>query len=109
MSCIIEVMKQMNQDNTCFECKTKMTRKREFLDEMSLVVSWSELVALVNPHTLAGGAKGDRPLVCHGKHAEHLVSSTVVQPVGPGDGRCALQHSNISRVFESRHGRRSST
>jgi IS5 family transposase len=34
-------MKQMSLDNTGFEGKTKRTRKREFLDEMNLVVPWS--------------------------------------------------------------------
>jgi IS5 family transposase len=33
-----------------FERKTKRTRKREFLDEMNLVVPWAELVALIAPH-----------------------------------------------------------
>ena len=56
-------MKQMSLDSTAtgFERKTKRTRKREFLDEMSLVVPWSELVALVTPHAPARGAKGGRP------------------------------------------------
>lgn len=54
-------MKQMSLSSTGFERKTKRTRKREFLDEMSLVVPWSELVALVTPHAPARGAKGGRP------------------------------------------------
>ena len=29
---------------------TKRTRKREFLDEMTLVVPWAELVALITPY-----------------------------------------------------------
>ena len=40
-------MKQMSLGAVGFERKTKRTRKREFLDEMNLVVPWSELVALV--------------------------------------------------------------
>lgn len=37
------------------------TRKREFLDEMNLVVPWAELVSLIAPHAPAPGAKGGRP------------------------------------------------
>lgn len=44
-----------------YEHKTKRTRKREFLDDMKLVVPWAELVELVAPHTPKSGAKGGRP------------------------------------------------
>jgi transposase, IS5 family len=54
-------MKQMSLGAAGFERKTKRTRKREFLDEMNLVVPWSELVALVTPHAPARSAKGGRP------------------------------------------------
>ena len=54
-------MKQMSLGAAGFERKTKRTRKREFLDEMNLVVPWSELVALIAPHALKSGAKGGRP------------------------------------------------
>ncbi len=37
-----------------FELKTKRTRKREFLDEMELVVPWAELVGLIEPSAPAG-------------------------------------------------------
>jgi IS5 family transposase len=60
-TCIIEAMKQMSLDSTGFERKTKRTRKREFLDEMSLVVPWSELVSLITPHAPTRSAKGGRP------------------------------------------------
>jgi len=60
-ACMTEGMKQMSLDTTGFERKTKHTRKREFLDEMSLVVPWSELVALITPHGPSRGAKGGRP------------------------------------------------
>lgn len=56
-----EAMKQMSLSESGFERKTKRTRKREFLDEMSLVVPWAELVALIAPHAPAPGAKGGRP------------------------------------------------
>lgn len=54
-------MKQMSLGNTGFELSNKRTRKREFLDEMNLVVPWGELVALIAPHAPAPGAKGGRP------------------------------------------------
>ena len=54
-------MKQMSLGESGFERKTKRTRKREFLDEMNLVVPWAELVSLIAPHALAPGAKGGRP------------------------------------------------
>lgn len=44
---------------TGFELVTKLTRKREFLDEMNLVIPWSELLALIAPHAPAG--KTGRP------------------------------------------------
>ncbi len=52
-------MKQMSLASTGFELVTKRTRKREFLDEMNLVVPWAELVALIEPHAPAG--KSGRP------------------------------------------------
>ena len=54
-------MKQMSLGESGFERKTKGTRKREFLDEMNLVVPWGELVSLIAPHAPAPGAKGGRP------------------------------------------------
>jgi len=54
-------MKQMSLGQTGFELSNKRTRKREFLDEMNLVVPWGELVALIAPHAPAPGAKGGRP------------------------------------------------
>lgn len=37
-------MKQMSLGESGFERKSKRTRKREFLDEMELVVPWAELL-----------------------------------------------------------------
>ena len=54
-------MKQMSLGESGFERKTKRTRKREFLDEMNLVVPWAELVSLIAPRAPAPGAKGGRP------------------------------------------------
>jgi IS5 family transposase len=52
-------MKQRSLANTGFELVTKRTRKREFLDEMNLVVPWSELIGLITPHAPTG--KTGRP------------------------------------------------
>ena len=54
-------MKQMSLSESGFERKTKRTRKREFLDEMNLVVPWAELVSLIAPHAPQPGTKGGRP------------------------------------------------
>ena len=52
-------MKQISLATTGFAVATKRTRKREFLDEMNLVVPWAELVALIEPHAPSG--KTGRP------------------------------------------------
>ena len=52
-------MKQISLATTGFELVTKRTRKREFLDEMNLVIPWSQLLALITPHAPAG--KTGRP------------------------------------------------
>jgi transposase, IS5 family len=52
-------MKQKSFATAGFELFTKRTRKREFLDEMNLVVPWTELIALIEPHAPAG--KTGRP------------------------------------------------
>jgi IS5 family transposase len=52
-------MKQMSLASTGLERVTKRTRKREFLDEMNLVIPWSELLSLIAPHAPAG--KTGRP------------------------------------------------
>lgn len=59
--CNKDGMKQMSLCEAGFERKTKRTRKREFLDEMNLVVPWAELVSLITPHAPTPGAKGGRP------------------------------------------------
>ncbi len=52
-------MKQQSLASGGFELVTKRTRKREFLDEMNLVIPWVELVSLIKPHAPAG--KTGRP------------------------------------------------
>lgn len=47
-------MKQMSLAHTGFELVTKRTRKREFLDEMNLLIPWTELLALIAPHAPTG-------------------------------------------------------
>ena len=55
-------MKQISLATSGFELVIKRTRKRVFLDEMSLVVPWTELVDLIQPFAPIGtGAKGGRP------------------------------------------------
>lgn len=49
----------MKQADLGLNLTTKRTRKRQFLDEMNLVVPWAELVELVRPHAPAG--KRGRP------------------------------------------------
>ena len=57
----MEGMKQMSLRESGFERKIKRTRKRAFVNEMNLVVPWSELVSLIAPHAPMPGAKGGRP------------------------------------------------
>ena len=52
-------MEQISLASTGFELVTKRTRKREFLDEMDLVIPCCELLALIAPHAPAG--KSGRP------------------------------------------------
>ena len=51
-------MKQISLATTGFELVTKRTRKREFLDEMNLVIPWSQLLGLIAPHAPAGKMGG---------------------------------------------------
>jgi IS5 family transposase len=47
-------MKQNSFVYTGFELFTKRMHKREFLDEMNLVVRWAELVAFIEPYAPSG-------------------------------------------------------
>jgi IS5 family transposase len=49
----------MTQLGLGLDLSTKRTRKREFLDEMRRVVSWSRLIGLIEPHYPKG--KTGRP------------------------------------------------
>ena len=55
------MMKQISLATSGFELVTKRTRKRVFLDEMNLVVPWTELVGLIQPFAPSAGSKGGRP------------------------------------------------
>jgi IS5 family transposase len=52
-------MEQMSIAHTGFELVTKSMRKGEFLDEMNLVIPWTDLLALIAPHAPEG--KTGRP------------------------------------------------
>ena len=52
-------MKKISLAITEFKLVIKRTRKREFLDEMTLVLPWAELVALITPYAPPG--KAGRP------------------------------------------------
>lgn len=52
-------MKQMSLVSTCFVLANKRTPKRTFIDEMNLMIPWSELWALIAPH--ASAVKTARP------------------------------------------------
>lgn len=55
-------MKQISLATTGYELITKRTRKRIFLEEMNLVVPWTELVGLIQPHASPEPtSKGGRP------------------------------------------------
>ena len=55
-------MKQISLASGGYELVTKRTRKRVFLEEMDLVVPWTELVGLIEPFAPgSAGAKGGRP------------------------------------------------
>ena len=55
-------MKKISLATSGFELVTKRTRKRVFLDEMNLVVPWTELVGLIQPYVRnSAGVKGGRP------------------------------------------------
>ncbi|MBI3728387.1 MAG: IS5 family transposase [Burkholderiales bacterium] len=51
-------MKQMSLAPAGFELVTKRTRKPEFLDEMNLVIPWSELFSLIAPRAPTGKTSG---------------------------------------------------
>lgn len=57
----VEAMRKIGQSSNGFARKAKMTRKREFLEEMNQVLPWATLVGLVPTKALQHGTKGGRP------------------------------------------------
>jgi IS5 family transposase len=47
-------MQQISLAHPGFELVSKRTRKREFMDEMNLVIPWTGLQVLIAPHAHAG-------------------------------------------------------
>ena len=78
-----------NQLHLGLNLSTKKTRKREFFEEMNRVVPWSALVALIESH--APRARTGPPALCHRDDDARSLPSTMVQPVGSGNGRSAAR------------------
>jgi hypothetical protein len=86
-------VKQMSLAQTGFELVTKRTRKREFLDEMNLVIPWIELLALIAPHAPAGKT-GRPPFATEMMLRIHLYLAAcekLIARFGPGASRAERQ------------------
>ena len=90
-------MKQMSLAHSGFELVTKRTRKREFLDEMNLVIPWTELLALIAPHAPAGKT-GRPPFPTEVMLRIHL-SQQFFGHSGP-----AIHHANIDHTLQLSFG-----
>lgn len=55
--------KQMTFASLAHTTKKKVTRREKFLAEMEVVVPWSRLLALIEPHYPKKGSKGGRPAI----------------------------------------------
>jgi hypothetical protein len=99
-----------------FKLSTKRARKREFLDEVNLVVSWDEWVALLAPHAPAPGAKGrllkgPRKLSCRsasGDRSDVAAQHLVPKIINLGDGVSCWQH-GLTHVSSAKKSPRSPT
>jgi hypothetical protein len=100
-------MKQISLATTRFELVTKRTRKRVFLDEMSLVVPWRELVGLIQPFAPTGtGAKGKQreqlrrvlgqPFVANLGEAELTLARALVDKLESAAGKAFLFHQRLT-------------
>ena len=85
----------MTQMDLGLNLSIKRTRKREFLDEMTRVVPWQKLIALIEPHYPKG--KIGRPPFPIAASA-NSIHAKVVQPVGPGEEE-ALHDIPLYRQF----------
>lgn len=106
-------MKQISLASTGFELVTKRTRKRVLLDEMILVVPWTELLSLIQPFAPSGaGTQGRRPpfpvfgprwYTHSGSSSASLASPRFASAVRSGDkmtggesgGKCNELHPNM--------------
>ena len=73
-------MKQRGLAHIRFELVTKRTYKRVFLDEMNLVIPWSELLALIAPLATVGKTGGPSFLT-EVMLRIHLCTSSLVTPI----------------------------
>ena len=55
-------MKQSTFASLAFEGKKKQTRRERFLAEMEVVVPWSELLSVIEPHYPKSGRRGRQPM-----------------------------------------------
>lgn len=93
--CESRAMKQMSLATTGFELVTKRTRKGEFLDEMDLVIPWTELLALIAPHAPAGKT-GRSPFPTEVMLASTCWNSSLV--IRPGHVRGPARYPAVSVV-----------
>lgn len=74
----------MKQQDLGLSLSTQRTRKAVFLEEMNLVVPWTQLLVLMAPH--APRAKTGRPPF----ELDTTMRIHFMRPVGRGHGRGAL-------------------
>ena len=81
-------MKQISLARCGFELAPKRTRKRVFLQDIDLVIFWSDLLALIAPHAPAGKT----PALCTGDDTAHSLAAAVLWPLRPRDGKSLARH-----------------
>lgn len=89
----------MSLSESGFERKTKRTRKREFPDEMNLVVPWAELMSPIAPHAPSLAQRADarrlrQPPCC----ASVSSSSGPTCPTPPRHGRGSVRQPHVLRI-----------
>jgi IS5 family transposase len=88
-------MKQISLATTEFELVTKRTRKREFLDEMNLIIPWSQLLGLIAPHAPTGKT-GRPPFATEVMLAFICCSSSLGIPTRPWKRPCMTSRCTVS-------------
>lgn len=78
----------MSLATTGFELIAKRTRKREFLDEMNLVMPCSELLRLIPPHAPAGRTGRPPFVITEGMLRIHLLQNFLIAPTRRRKGVC---------------------